>query len=143
MYVDAQLRYSNAQAVTAAAASTNVLDHKIARNLGVGQDLYLVVLCTTAMADTGSDSTLAVTLESDNDEAFGSVDKTQTIGTFAALTAAGSRLVAKLQPDMVNSRYSRVKYTPAGGDLSGGAFTAFLTTDIDAYTSYAKGYTIS
>lgn len=143
MLIDAQNLYSDAQAVTASAASTNIIDHDISRNLGVGQELYLVVVCDVAMTDASSDSTVAVTLESDNDSAFGSVDDTQTIGTFAALSAVGARLVAKLSPDLVDSRYSRVYYTVANGNLSTGSFTAFLTTSIDAYTAYANGYAIT
>ncbi len=144
MKIDAENRYSNAQAVTAAAASTNIIDHGIARDLGTGQDIYLVAVVTTAFTDTGSNSTLTVTLETDNDSAFGSPTlAAQTLGTFAALAAIGATLTAKLQPGAVNERYSRLYYTPNNGDLSAGAVTAFLTTDIQKYVSYPKGYTIS
>lgn len=143
MYVDAQNLFSDAQAVTAAAASTNIVDLGVARDLGTGQDVYLVVSCDVAMTDSGSDSTLAVILESDNDVAFGSVDTSQSIGTFAAVSAAGTRLIAKLAPGTINSRYIRVYYTPGNGNLSAGSFTAFLTTDIDKYVAYANNYTIS
>lgn len=143
MYVDAQTRYSNAQAVTAAAASDNLIDHQAIRDLGTGQDIYVVVLCTVAMTDGSSDSTLAVTLETDDDSAFGSATTGQTIGTFAAVSPAGTVLVAKLQPGGLNERYSRLKYTPANGNLTTGSFTAFLTTDINKWVAYAKGYTIS
>lgn len=144
MLFDAQNKYSDAQAVTAAAASTNIIDHGIARNMGVGENLYLVVICDVAMTDASSNSTLAVTLETDNDVAFGSATTAaQTIGTFAALSAIGTRLVARLAPSALNERYSRLYYTPANGDLSTGSFTAFLVKDIDAYTAYPDAVTIS
>lgn len=144
MKIDAENRYSNAQAITANAASTNIIDHGIARDLGTGQDIYLVAVVTTAFTDTGSNSTCTVTLETDNDVAFGSPTlAAQTLGVFGALAAIGATLIAKLQPGAVNERYSRLFYTMANGDLSAGAITAFLTSDIQKYTSYPKGYTIS
>lgn len=45
MYVDAQNQYSNAQAVTASAASTNLIDHGQARDLGTGEVLPRRSLC--------------------------------------------------------------------------------------------------
>lgn len=143
MIIDAHNLFSEAQAVTAAAASTNYIDLGIARDIGVGEDLYVVVVCTVAMTDSGSDSTLAVALETDDNSSFSSATASQSIGTFAATSAAGTRLVAKLQPDKVDERYIRLYYTPANGNLSTGSFTAFLCKDIDAYTSYADAITIS
>lgn len=99
MYVDAELQFSDAQAVTASAASTNIVDLGSPRNIGVGCELYLVCAVTTAMTDAGSDSTITVILETDDNDSFSSATTAQTIGTFAATSAAGTRLVAKLQPD--------------------------------------------
>lgn len=143
MYVDKENLYSDAQAVTSDVASTNLIDHKAVRDLGTGQDVYVVVLIDVTMDDSGDDSTCTVTIETDDSDAFGSATTAQTIGTFAAVSAAGSVLVAKLQPGAINERYSRLKYTMANGDLSAGTFTAFLTTDIHKWVAYAKGYTIS
>jgi uncharacterized protein YdbL (DUF1318 family) len=108
MYQDAHNQFSSAQAVTATAASTNLIDLGAIRNMGVGENLYLVVVCTTAMTDAGSDSTLAVTVETDDNSSFSSATTTQTIGTFAAVSAAGTKLVARIQPDQMNERYVRL-----------------------------------
>lgn len=144
MYVDKENNYSDAQAITASAGSTHIIDHGIARDLGTGEDIYLVVLVDVAMTDGSSDSTVAVTLETDDDVAFGSPTlAAQTLGTFAALSAIGAIKYAKLQPGAINERYSRVYYTVANGNLTTGSFTAFLTKDIHKYVTYAKGYTIS
>jgi len=143
MYVDKEAQFCSAQAVTAAAASTDYIDLGAIRNLGVGENLYVVVVCTVAMTDASSDSTLAVTLETDDNTSFSSALSAQTIGTFAAVSAAGTRLVARLQVDKINERYLRVYFTPANGNLTTGSFTAFLTHDVDAYTSYADNITIS
>lgn len=143
MYVDAQNQYSNAQAVTASAASTNLIDHGQARDLGTGEDIYLVVLCVVAMTDASSDSTVAVTLETDDNSGFSSATTGMTIGTFAATSAAGTGFYVKLQPGTVDERYSRVYYTVANGNLTTGSFDAFLTNNIDQYTAYADNVTIS
>lgn len=144
MILDAHNLFSDAQAVTASAASTNIIDLGAVRDLGTGENLYIVVLVDTAFTDSGSDSTIAVTVETDDNEAFSSPSLSRmALGTFAALSAAGSRFVARLQPERINERYMRVYYTAANGNLTTGAFTAFLTKDIYAYTSYADAITIS
>lgn len=143
MYVDAQNLFSDAQAITATAASTNLIDFGSVRDIGVGRELYLIIIVDTAFTDSGSDSTIAVTIETDDNTGFSSASTIQTIGTFAALSAAGTRLVARLQPDAGWERYVRLKYTTANGDLSTGALTAFLALDLQAFTAYPIGYTVS
>lgn len=145
MYVDSQLQFSDSQAVTAAAASSNYVDLSAVRAIGVGRPLYIVVLCTVTMDDSSDDSTLAVTLEADDNTSFSSAAVVLTIGTFAAVSAAGTRLVAVLPPEPANAfeRYARVYYTPANGNLSAGSFDAFITLDIAAWSAYADGFTIS
>lgn len=144
MYVDSQLLFSDAQAVTAAAGSTNTIDLGAVRDIGTGAQLYVVVVCDVAMTDGSSDSTLAVALEGDSTTSF-TPDGTDTLFTFSALSAIGTIKYAALDPGMASLqyRYIRLKYTPAGGDLTTGSFTAFITSDISKYTSYADGITIS
>jgi len=143
MFRDREAQFSGAQAVTAAAASTDYLNLGAIRNLGVGTPIYLVVTCDVAMTDSGSDSTLAVILETDDNASFSSATLAQTVGTFPATSAIGTRLVVALQIDKINEKFLRVYYTPANGNLSAGSFTAFLTPNIDAYTNYADAITIS
>lgn len=143
MILDKQLLFDdNAQHLTTE-ASTNVIDFSAIRNMGVGEPIYFFIIVKTAFTDGSSDSTMTITLETDDNSSFSSATLGQTIGTFAALSAAGSRLVVMLQPDKINERYLRVKYTVANGDLSTGKFTSGLTLNIDAITSYPAGFTIS
>ncbi len=141
MYVDKENLYSSAQAITSAVASTNIIDHQAIRDLGTGQDIYVVSICDVAMTDGSSDSTVVVTLETDDAEAFSTATTAQTIGTFGALSAIGTVVFAKL--GLLNERFSRIKYTPGGGDLTTGSFTTFLTVNMHRWIAYAKGYTIS
>jgi len=143
MIIDSQNLFSDEQAVTAAAASTNLIDLGTERRPGTGENLYIVAQVDEAFTDAGSDSTLLVELESDDNVAFSSPTVRQTIGTFAALAAAGSRLIARYAPETLNERFIRLKYTPANGNLSTGKVTAFVTKDIQAFTAYPDGFTIS
>lgn len=143
MIFDAQNLFSDAQAITAAVASTNYIDLSQARNIGVGQNLYVVTIVDTAFTDASSNSTLAVALEGDSTTTF-TPDGTQALYTIPALAAAGSRYVGRISPDFAsNYRYIQLKYTPANGDLSTGAVTSFICLNPDGYTSYPKGYVIS
>jgi hypothetical protein len=143
MIVDAQLQFSAAQAITAAAASTNYIDVGIARNVGVGENLFIVVTVDTAFTDASSDSTLTVALEGDSTTTF-TPDGSQTLFTIPALAAAGAMYIARINPDFAaNYRYMQLKYTPNNGNLTTGAVTANIVKDVQKYTSYAKGYSIS
>lgn len=142
MYQDALLTFSSAQAITATAASTSHIDLGQVRNIGVGENLYVVCVCTVAMTDASSDSTVAVSLEGDSTTTF-TPDSTKALFTFSAVSAAGTTKIARLGPDDINLRYAQLKYTVAGGDLSTGSFTAFITHDIEKWTAYADAITIS
>jgi hypothetical protein len=144
MLIDGQVEFSDAQAVTATANSTNVIDMGLAnQDAGTGQPLYIVVQVQAAMTDAGSDSTVAVTVVDDDNAALSSAATIQTIGTFAATSAVGTRLVAVLQPNAITQRYVGLAYTVANGNLTTGSFDAFLTTDVDLFQVYANGYTIT
>jgi hypothetical protein len=142
MITDQELTLSDAQAVTAAAASTNVIDlgpldaGNTTRDIGIGEEMWLVLTCTTAMTDAGSDSTLAVTMETDNNEAFSSPTTIWTAYTFAAVSPAGRQTKLPLPPANYE-RYIRLKYTPSGGDLTTGSFKAQIVRDVPARHYYA------
>ena len=144
MILDAQLEFSSAQAITAAAGSTNTVDLSAVRDIGTGADLYLVVNVTTAFTDTGSNSTLTVAIEGDSTTSF-TPDGTEDQFTIPALAAAGAVYISKLNPGSapLQYRYIRLKYTPNNGDLSAGAVSAHLVNDVTKFVAYAKGYTIS
>lgn len=144
MIGDALLKFSAAQAITATAASTSSIDLSSARNVGIGEPMYVVVTCDVAMTDAGSDSTVTVSLDYDSTTSF-TPDSTQVIGTFSALSPVGSKLIARISPLAGNSnfRYAQLNYTVANGNLTTGSFTAAIVANADLYISYPKGYTIS
>lgn len=146
MYQDSALTLSLAQAVTSAAGSTDYYDQGVAggRDLGTGEPLYVVVVVATALTDGGTNAGTVVALEGDSSTSF-TPDGTRNLFTFAQAEAAGVVKYARLQPGGAPEafRYLRLKFTPTTADLTGGTFTAFITSDIQKYVSYAKGYTIS
>lgn len=143
MIFDALTTFSDAQAITASAASTNSYDLSAARNIGVGSELHIVCHVTTAFTDAGSDSTVTVTIETDDNSAFSSAVARQTIGTFAALSAVGARLRAAVDIFAVREQHFRLQYTVANGNLSTGAITAYLTDNPEAAELYADNKLIS
>jgi len=152
MYVDKQAEFSDAQAVTATAISTNVMDlisnssgKNPLRDIGTVQDVYLVVSTLAAATDASSDATLTVTLESDStvDLATSATVHFSTAAlAFAAFSPAGTVLVAIKLPAGSYERYLGVRYTVAAGPLTAGTFDAFLTTDVAEWRAYAKNYVV-
>lgn len=145
-YIDAQNEFSDAQAVTATAISTNVIDlgaTNTLKDIGSGEDIYLVVQTEAACTDVGSDATLQVDLLSDSTSDLATSPTTHwTSGSlaFAAFSPAGTKIAAVKLPKGDYERYLGVKYTVGAGPLTAGAFDAFLTKDVESFRSYAKGY---
>ena len=143
MLLDAQNLFSDGQALTADADSTNYIDLSVARNLGVGRTLYVALAVTVAMTDSGSDSTVTVSAEYDSTTTF-TPDATQQLFIIPALTAAGTLYYAPLAPlPSTLYRYVQLTYVMTNGDLTTGTVTAGIVLDIDKNFAYADGITIS
>jgi hypothetical protein len=152
MLLDSALLFSDSQVVTASAASTNGIDLKTARNIGVGEPNYLVVTLMADMTDGGSDSTVTATLRTSATAAgsplvlSGTINTLATLPVFPALSKAGTQRVIALPPassDNPYLEYIDVYYTVANGNLTTGKFSAAITHDFDANQAYAAGYTVS
>lgn len=149
MILDGQLQFSSAQAVTAAAASTNKIDVGEARNIGEGKDLYVLTIVTTTMTDGGSNTGLEVHLYGDSTSTF-TPDGDQLCYTIPKASAAGAGpFYSKISPSFTagvlagNYEWLEVYYNPTGASLTGGAFSSYIVTDIAGFIAYAKNYTIS
>jgi len=118
MIIDYNLQVSDAQALTADAASTNVIDLGSDRDIGPGEDLKIV---TTLDVDMGGTSpTLAIQVQSSSDNStFTTVQTSRTVSA----GSAGDSVVTGL-PD-INDRYIRLYY-----DLGGTSPTATVTSSI-------------
>lgn len=145
MYKDAQLLFSNAQAVSADATSTNVYDlSQTARGLGDGEPLAVVFTIDVAADFTTTDETYEFEIHTGaNADLSGS---TQVIAQTIAASAltAGSQHVIVLPPSYSFLRYLGVKYD-VGGTTPSVTVTSFLQplSMVQKYRSYADGFTIS
>ena len=160
MYVDSQIEFSDAQAVTATAISSNVYDlfsmglgggaTDVTPNtrLDIGQGtahLYLVVNTAVTATDTGNDATLTITLESADDAGLttnAQVHYSSGAIAFASFATAGTNLVAIRLPSALFRRYLGVRYTVASGPLTAGAFDAFVTPTLQQNRIYKSGFTV-
>lgn len=154
MILDKFNEFADAQAVTSTAISQNVIDlaplgggtgTNTVRDIGSGEDVYLVVRTVQAATDSGSDATLTVTLESDSTENLATsptVHFSTGAMAFAAFSPAGAELAAIKLPAGNYERYLGVRFTVASGPLTAGTFDAFLTKDAQSYRAYAVGSTI-
>lgn len=160
MYVDSQIEFSDAQAVTATAISANVYDlfsmglgggatdvtPNTRLDIGQGTDnLYLVVNTAVTATDTGNDATLTITLESADDAGLSTnaqVHYSTGAIAFASFATAGTNLVAIRLPSALFRRYLGVRYTVANGPLTAGAFDAFVTPTLQQNRIYKSGFTV-
>lgn len=119
--LDKTLEFSRAQAVTASAASTNVLD------LGGGNlhhGLYLVVKTGTAFATCTS---VTPSIQTSDDSTFSSPETVATLPTFAVASLTASKVLAKVCLPIGLKKYVRMYYTVAGSNATAGTLDAFLT----------------
>jgi hypothetical protein len=154
MIMDKFLEFSDAQAVTSTAISANVVDTyplgngvgtNTVRDIGTGEEVYLVVITASNVTDTSSDATLAVTLESDSTENLATsptVHFSTGAMAFATYATAGTVIANIKLPAGSYERYLGVRYTVASGPLTAGTFDAFLVKNSQAYRNYAVGSTI-
>jgi hypothetical protein len=143
MYLDAQNVFSNPQALTATAASTDLIDLGADRNIGIGEPMAVVL--TVDVAAGGTSPTLAFALQTDDNSGFSSA---ATVASSATLTGAqlvaGAQFVLPIPADLSIERFVRLNYT-LGGTSPTVTVTAFLqpANMVQNYFSYPDGFTIS
>lgn len=124
MILDADLLFSNKQAVTTTATSTNEIDLGVAGD-AIGQELTIHVVVDTAFATLTS---LTVSLET---SANGSTWTTVLSGPAvprASLTKGANIFCVRVPQGL--SRYVRLKYTVGGSNATAGKVTAFASKDL-------------
>lgn len=141
MYVDNNLVMSDAQAVTASAASTKSIDTATAlRDIGGGEPIELVVVITTDVAASGGASTTTFSLQDSADNStFATVLSSADIAK-ASLTAGTEVLRVRLPRGL--RRYIQVYYTVSTNNWTSGAVSAFLTLDRQSNTARPSGFTV-
>jgi hypothetical protein len=124
-WVDKRLEFSDAQAVTADAVSTNVVDLSSDRDIGVGSPLWVIICVDVATDGTTGDETYEVELQTDDNSSFSSATEIGMV-TIPRGTAAGS--IFSIGFPVRNERYLRLNYD-VGGTTPTGTFSAWLSKD--------------
>ncbi len=141
MILDAQNEFSNSQAVTATAISTNVIDtgttQNPVKNLGGPEPIYLVLQADATFTAAGA-ATLTATLESSPNANLSAGTVHFATGALAlAQLSGGTTLAVVALPAGDYARYLGMRYTVATGPMTAGTVSAFLTRDPQLWRAYA------
>ena len=129
MILSKELEFSDAQAVTATADSTNVIDLNSVQ--AIGEELYITVEVDTLPVSGGA-STLIVTVNTDDNAAMASSTAVITSASFLkAALGAGEKVLNRVRlPSVGLERYLELTYTVGTADYTAGNFSAYLTQGI-------------
>jgi hypothetical protein len=136
MEIDKELEFSDAQAVTASAASTNHIDLGAARSVGVSSKLFAVVTVTTELDSAAEGASLQVQLQCDDNSGFASAKTVLESEVVAeAALVAGYQIVLPIPPNM-DERYVRLNYAVTGENFTSGAVHAAIVRDYPKTKAY-------
>lgn len=125
MIIDYENQFSDAQAVTASAASTNSIDLKTGGD-ALARELELVVRVDTTADSAGDAATITIALQTDDNSSFSSAKTLFTTAAIAQASAVAGAELVKVKVPLGCERYLRVYYTIGTEDLTAGKFDAFL-----------------
>ena len=138
MILDTTLLFSENQAITATAISTNVIQFQnngtvvgegaaIARNLGQGNELPILIQVTEAFATATS---ITFSLESSAAAGLTSATVHWTSPAIPIATLiAGYKLPIRIVPDGVMLQFLGMRYTVTGSNATAGKVTASIGTE--------------
>lgn len=135
MIFDAQNTFSDQQAITVTAPSTNTIDFSatgkpvgaaanLRRDMGRGKMVPLRAQVTEAFLAAGA-GTLTVELQTDDNDAFSSAKTVWTSGAIGKATLVPGYVFAlDYLPRGTDERYARLNFTVATGPFTAGKITA-------------------
>lgn len=152
MIFDTQTRFSNAQAITASAASTNVIDllaagipyghtGAVTRDLGVNSDMSEADLLIQVVTTFATATSVKVAVQTDDNSSFSSATTIlETEAIPIASLVAGYVFNIDEFPFLTRERYVRLYYTVAGSDATAGAITAGVVAAAQRNPLARQGY---
>ena len=157
MYLDAQLQFSDGQAVTATAVGTNVIDLSVDRSIGNGEPMAVVITVDVDADQTTGDEdyTFQVEYASNAAQSTGRQligERIYESGTPGApaqdadLLVVGYRIIIPIPPTTLDEseQFLGIRYVTAGTTptITCSAFLQPMSM-IDATNDYASGFTVS
>jgi hypothetical protein len=155
-YIDSQVLFDNAAAVTVTRNSTNVYDTSplgsaystlaanTGRNMGAGEPIFLVVLVTVAFTAAGA-ATMDIQFVSSASSTLSSPNVHIDTGVIAKATlVAGYIPIFQALPrnGPAYLQYLGLIYTIATGPMTAGKVTAFITKDAQDLNTYVKAFLV-
>ncbi|HIG8619965.1 TPA: Bbp16 family capsid cement protein [Klebsiella michiganensis] len=128
MLLDQQALFSAAQAITATAASTNVIDTGSNKDVGKYGDIPLLIQVVEGFNNLTS---LTVTVQTDDNSAFSSAADVLSMTIPLASLVLGYKSPVITLP-MKMERYIRLNYTVTGTAPTTGKVTAGITGGVQA-----------
>jgi hypothetical protein len=143
MILDERNEFADAVAVTGTAAATAVLGDvidlgSVARDIGNGEPLYLVIQVDTTVLASGGAANVTFRLVSDSVD---TLDSSPTVhfstGAIAKGTLVAGYVVAAVALPMgAYERYLGVTFTPDTNNTTAGKVNAFLVKDVSKWAAY-------
>ena len=138
MILDYENMYADGQALTASAASTHIIDHGAAGDLGAGRAMVVVINVDVAADTANADETYQFVLQQDDNSGFASPSEVIAKSIPGGALAAGSQHVIPVPPGALSERYSRL-FSTLGGTTPSITYTAHLLpmSHIQHWSAYA------
>lgn len=148
MILDSQLAFDEAVAITATRASTNVIDLLDKRDMGIGEELQLIVIGDGLFASAGGTATLSIAVETSPDN----VTYTASVST-PALTITQLNLefqqpyllpidMPRPRKGLALPRYIRLYYTVGTQNFTAGSVQAYLALGRDDMVYYPRNFDV-
>lgn len=125
MILDKQLEFSDAQAITATAASTNLVDFGHAKDVSFGEPLEMLIKVIEVFDNLTS---LKVDVEVDDNASFSSATVIGSSTQLLAALTAGAEFPINFVPTGTE-RYMRLNYTVVGTTPTTGTVNAHIIAD--------------
>lgn len=142
--LDVNTKLSAAQAVTSTGdtASTNIYDNGSANasEIGLTEEIWLNVICSTTATSGGSATVQPVLQDSADNSTWADV----LVGAAlpVASVVAGTVLM-QTKPPVGTRRYLRVVYRIGTAALTAGKFEAFFSMDVQRNVARPSGFTVA
>ena len=146
--LDAFLGFSVAQALTATAVSTNIVDLADERDMGIGAaELTVAIWCTTTFVSAGSSTLQTAPDSSGSPGTYVTIAQSQRV--LKANMVAGAKLAEIRIPATIpqtiamQGRFLRLNYTVGTADFSAGNLSAYIVGAHDNVAPYPAGVVVA